>query len=441
MKAKVDAGAKRRIYYGWVIVAVVLVLNMMYGSTTALFGLFIIPMQKDLGWSRSTIVLAITIAALLSGPSHALTGPIVDRYGSRLLIFTTALIGGLFIALGGLVNAPWQFYLLFAALGLAVLQSAGTPITQIVVAKWFVAKRGRALGWSNVGLSLGASILLPIMTLVIAQWGWRWGFVVLGVLYGIGIAAASIFLKRTPEDLGLLPDGVTPERAKAQATDAREKQQSKRIKIEQSWTLRDAMGTRTFWLLLLAGVVASMAGSATFVHVIPYLRGEKGFGNLASTAFSTWFVFSVISKIIWGYLSEKIPVYFSVIMVFIGEAVGVILLLNVGGSVTMLFVWAVVHGSLHGPSAQLQTLMWADYYGRSFLGTIRGVFLFPSVFASAGGPLLAAYIYDARGVYRLVWLISIALYFLTAFLFLLSPPPRSRQRVLKASEGQPAVTT
>lgn len=434
---------RRRLYYGWVIVGVILVINIMYGSTTPLFGFFIIPIQKELGWTRSTIVLTLTIVALIGAPSHAITGLLVDRYGARLLIFVTALIGGLFMVLGGLTaSTPWQFYLLFGVLGLAVLQSAGIPVTHIVVSKWFVAKRGRALGWAASGMSLGPTLLTPVVALIISQWGWRWGFVTLGALAGIGIALpAVIFLRRTPEDMGLLPDGVKPNEATSQASAVAQKKPQSEVKVEQSWTLRGAMQTRTFWILLLAGAAHAMATTVVFIHAVPYLRGEKEFGNLVAAAWSTFFAFSVISKVVWGYISEKIPVQLSMIITTVGKALGVILLLNMGRSTPLLFVWAVLHGSFHGPSAQLQTLIWANYYGRSFLGAIRGVFQFPTVFAQAGAPLLAAYMFDKQGVYREVWLLVTALLFLAAFLFFLSPQPKPRQPVPKASEKQPTFTS
>ncbi|MSQ33734.1 MAG: MFS transporter [Dehalococcoidia bacterium] len=422
MAEAVVVSTKPRFFYGWVIVGVSMMINMMSGSLATVFGLFIIPMQSELGWSRTTIVFTTTIAALLGAVTHPLVGPIVDRYGGRVLMVATAVVGGTFIALSSQAHVPWQFYLLYGVLGTAVIQSAGAQVTSVVVAKWFVAKRGRALGFAFSGLSLGSFVMIPTLTLIINELGWRSGFVVMGVLLAVGIALpAGLFLRRNPEDMGLLPDGVQP--AAAATAPPRE---------EQSWTLGQALRTRTLWLLLAAWLFASFPLFAYFIHVIPYLRGEKEFGNLANVAWTTWFAFAFASKLVWGYLSEHIPPRFSVAACFLGEAAGLVVLLNVGHSVPMLFLWSVVGGIGHGPFAQLQTLIWADYYGRPFLGTIRGVLSPPTILGPALAPLLAAYVFQQQHSYRTVWLLFVVLFLVGTLLVLLATPPKAGGRKVPA---------
>jgi MFS family permease len=395
-------------------------INMMAGSVSTVFGLFIIPMQDALGWSRATIVLATTIAAVLGAIAAPLVGPIVDRYGGRVLLTVTAVVGGAFIALTSLVQAPWQFFLVYGMLGTAVIQSAGIQVTSVVVAKWFLVKRGRALGFAFAGLSLGSLVMVPVLTLAIDQGGWRMGFVVLGGILALGIALPSaLFLRREPEDMGLLPDGV-PRDPAALVTNTGPQA------AEATWTLRQALRTRTLWLLMFAWLLASFPLTAYFIHVIPYLRGEKGFASLANAAWTTWFAFAFVSKVAWGYISEHLPPRFSVAACFIGEAAAIVVLIHVGHSVTMLFLWAVVGGIGHGPFAQLQSLIWADYYGRPFLGTIRGALAPPSLLGPAVGPLLAAFMFQQQGSYRMVWMLFVVLFLIGAFLALLATPPKAR---------------
>ncbi len=421
MAEAVAVSTKPRFFYGWVIVGVAMMINMMSGSLATVFGLFIIPMQNDLGWSRTTIVFSTTIAALLGAVTHPLVGPIVDRHGGRVLMVATGVLGGTFIALASQAHVPWQFYLLYGVLGIAVIQSAGAQVTSVVVAKWFVAKRGRALGFSFAGLSLGSFLMIPILTLIINELGWRAGFAVMGVLLAVGIALpAGLLLRRNPEDMGLLPDGAQPAAAAKGASAAAPPRE------EQSWTLGQALRTRTLWLLLAAWLFASFPLSAYFIHVIPYLRGEKEFGNVANVAWTIWFAFAFASKLVWGYLSEHIPPRFSVAACFLGEAAGIVVLLNVGHSVPMLFLWSVVGGIGHGPFAQLQTLIWADYYGRPFLGTIRGVLSPPTILGPALAPLLAAYVFQHQQSYRTVWILFVALFLVGTTLVLLATPPQAR---------------
>lgn len=427
MAKAATVNAQPKLYYGWVIVGVAVFINMMAGSLATVFGLFILPMQKDLSWPRTTIVLSTTIAALLGAIMAPLVGPIIDRYGGRVLTTAAALFGGGSIALASQAHAPWQFYLAYGVFGAAVIQNAGVQVTSVVVAKWFVARRGRALGFAFAGLSLGSLVMVPVLTVIIASLGWRAGFVAMGALLAVGIALpTALFLRRTPEDMGLLPDGAQ----RVETTVAA----GHRQRTEPSWTLREALRTRTLWLLLVAWLLASFPLSAYFIHVIPYLRGERGFGNLANAAWTTWFAFAFASKLVWGYLSERIPVRFSVAACFMGEAAGVALLLWVGQSAPMLFLWSVVGGLGHGPFAQLQTLIWADYYGRPFLGTIRGALSAPSTLASALGPLLAAYVYQEQGSYRVVWLLFAVLFVTAMFLVLLAAPPGAHRRAVEGGK-------
>ncbi|MBI3954314.1 MAG: MFS transporter, partial [Chloroflexi bacterium] len=280
-----------------------------------------------------------------------------------------------------------------------------------------------ALGFAFTGLSIGSLIMVPVLTVAISEMGWRAGFVVMGVALAVGIAVPSaIFLRRVPEDMGLLPDGAQPAAATPRPGAA-----ARPPRPEPSWTLRGALRTRTLWLLLIAWVLASFPLTAYFIHVIPYLRGEKEFGNLANVAWTTWFAFAFASKVVWGYVSERIPPRISVAACFVGEAAAVVVLLHVGQSVPMLFLWSVVGGIGHGPFAQLQTLIWADYYGRPFLGTIRGALAPPMVLGGALGPLLAAYMFQQQGSYRMVWILFAALFLAGALLALLAAPPKARE--------------
>jgi MFS family permease len=183
--------------------------------------------------------------------------------------------------------------------------------------------------------------------------------------------------------------------------------------------------TRSFYLLLLAWMLASLPVMAAFIHTIPYLRGDRGFSPaLAASAWTVWFACGSLSKLAWGFLSERFPARVSVAALLFGEALGMALLLNVGTSIPLLFLWAVVGGTGHGPFAQLQTLIFADYYGRRFLGAIRGLVAPFIVIAGAAGPLFAAFLFQRNGNYQMVWLLFIAMLVVAGALALLAKPPR-----------------
>lgn len=428
-KANAAQDKRPRFYYGWVIVGVCMAVNALAGNVGVFFGLTIVPLQADLGWSRTTIVFASTLAALTGVVIQPLVGPFIDRYGPKGVLIAGALVGGGALMLAGQSRAPWQYYLSFGVFGLAVLQNVGLQATGVVVPKWFVAKRGRALAFIGTGLSLGSVLGVPVLQALISGLGWRLSSMILGLSLAVGIAAPSaLFLHRQPEDLGLLPDGARPENAS---------EPLRRVgavgltpRSEPSWTLRTALRTRTLYLLVAAWTLGTLPVTAYFVHTIPYLTDDKAFtAGTAASAWTTWFAFGLASKLAWGFLSERIPVRLSAVACLLGEAVGMVLLLNVGRGEPFLFLWSAVGGAAHGPFVQLQTLMWANYYGRPFLGTIRGVLAPPTVLASAFGPLLAAYLFQQQGEYRTVWLLFIFLFLAGAILALLAAPPKAPERL------------
>jgi MFS family permease len=186
--------------------------------------------------------------------------------------------------------------------------------------------------------------------------------------------------------------------------------------------------TRSFYLLLIAWMLAGLPVMAAFIHTIPYLTGDKGISpGLAASAWTVWFACGTISKLVWGFISERIPARFSMAACLFGEAAGMAMLLNVGGSVPLLFLWGVIGGTGHGPFAQFQTLVFANYYGRRFLGSIRG-FLMPFIVVSgATGPLLAAYLYQRNGNYQTVWTLFVVMLVIAGTLALVSLPPKRRE--------------
>jgi MFS family permease len=410
-------------YYGWVIVAVSMVINGLSGNVGTYFGLFVVPVQSELQWSRTTVVLAATIASLAGASVQPFIGPFLDRYGGRVMTVVAGVIAGVAVACAGLASEPWQLYLAYGVYG-AASNGVGLQVTNVVVAKWFVARRGRALGFASIGLSASNLIMVPLLQVIISGSGWRFAFLVLGLIVGIGLAVpAALFLRRQPEDMGLRPDGAPAGeagRAAGQVAGG-----AAVVDMEHSLTLREALRTRVFYQLLIAWMLAGIPVMAYFVHTIPYLTGDKGIAPaLAASAWSVWFLCGSVSKLVWGFISERMPARFSMAACLFGEVAGIAMLLNVGQSLPLLFAWAVVGGTGHGPFAQFQTLIFANYYGRRFLGAIRGFIMPFIVVAGAAGPLLAAYLFQRNGNYQTVWLLFIAMLLVAGTLAIISRPPR-----------------
>src|SRR4051812_4565543 len=203
-------GASSGLFYGWVIVgtmAVTAALSMALGGLN--FGLFIKPIGDELGIGRATFGWAQSARQLASALTAPLVGNLLDRFGARAMLAVAALLAGL--ALGGfwLVTAGWEIVALFALTGLVGLNGPGALVTSVPVTRWFVRKRGKAMAMASLGVPLGGFLFVPLTQILIDVYGWRMTCVILGALGALTIAPLSlIFLRRQPEDLGLLPDGA-----------------------------------------------------------------------------------------------------------------------------------------------------------------------------------------------------------------------------------------
>ncbi len=393
---------KRRRYYGWVIVAVsTAAQTLALGAGTITFGILLRPISEELGWSRAIVTGAGTLQTVTNVVLAPAIGPLIDRFGPRRLMPVGAALAMLAFQFLGGVAAPWQFYLLYALVAAPGLNDAVTFGTTATVSKWFIRRRGRALALASMGIDFGTILIAPLSAWLASTVGWRATFSVLGFLLGgITIPLTGLLMRRSPEDLGLRPDGdavVQAEPANA-ATPAGPAMPPTAPAQEVAWTPLQAARTRPFWLLVVAINFGAAGASAIMYHLVPYL-GDAGFSlQDASLVLVLQRVCGVGSKLMWGMLAERVPVRFCLAGNYFFRAVGLVLLVAGPGS-ARVYISAVVTGLLSNAFGPLQAQVWADYYGRRSVGAIRGIIAPATVAASIAGPLLAAGVYDRFGSY------------------------------------------
>ena len=201
-----------RFFYGWVIVAVMGAsgaVSMAMGSLN--FGLFIKPMGDELGIGRAAFGWAQTARQGAGALSSPIIGPLLDRFGSRSHPAIAALATGL--AMVGLANMQfaWHLIVLFSIMGFVGMSGPGALITSVPVLKWFVRDRGRALAYMSLGIPVGALLFVPLTQILIDAVGWRMAWVILAIIgVSVIVPLGAIFIRRQPEDMGMLPDGGLP---------------------------------------------------------------------------------------------------------------------------------------------------------------------------------------------------------------------------------------
>lgn len=406
-----------KIFYGWIIVATLSVVNFAAEAAGGLnLGLFIIPMCSELGLSRSIFGWFTTGQALSAAASSVFLGALLDKYGPRVMVPVSGLATGLCMIGISQADGAYNLLFLFSVMGLAGLIGTGGPIlTTVPVAKWFVRRRGIALSLTSLGMSLGPVVLFPVTQALIDGFGWRRAWLILAITaMSLIVPPPLLFLRRQPEDMGLLPDGgaVAIPEGKVSAGPPL---------FEPEWSVREAMGTRPFWLLLssLALVSLGMGGS---IHRIPYLI-ERGFDHrIVSICFSADAASATVMILIAGLLLDRLPPRYIAAGAFAGFAVALLFLLK-ASTVLRMFASGILFGSSVGVMLVCQTYLWAGYYGRAFLGSIRGVTLPPMLLGRSIGAPLVGYIYDVSGSYHGAWHILIGAYLAALFIVLFARPP------------------
>ncbi|HLG12849.1 MAG TPA: MFS transporter, partial [Dehalococcoidia bacterium] len=304
--------ARLPFFYGYAIVAIVFLQGFVSSAPLWSTGVLSVPMQDDLGWSRSSIFAAITVRTL----GAAVGGLVLGRYldvsgGARAL----AAIGGMFATVGlclvSLVQEPWQFMLVFGVFGGLLGSGPSFLIIGAVVPKWFVRKRGQAVATSTMGTGLAAFVLPPLVNLVADSYDWRSAWLALGAMTAALAVLPALFLKTQPEDVGLQPDGDRDERAQMGKTGL---QGAARV-AEVSFTAGQAWRTRTLWLLVAMAVFGSLSPTAYPVNLVQVYVGMGFSASTAAAAFSGYGLVSFLGRYFWGFLADRLHIRLTLLVI------------------------------------------------------------------------------------------------------------------------------
>ncbi len=409
MNNQVAGPNSKKPFYGWYIVFVMAsaaAVNMAMGTLN--FGLFIKPMGDELGIGRSTFGWASTIRSFASAGTSPFVGSLIDRYGSRILLPVATLItAGAMWGLGS-INNGWQLVLLFAVMGLVGMSGPGALVTTVPVTKWFVRNRGKAVAYAGLGIPIGSLIFVPLTQVFIDAWGWRTAWIVLAAIgAGILVPLAFIFLRREPEDMGLLPDGDTPDTPDREEDVEQLTESAKDSAGEYSWTRSEVIRTGVFWRLVIVFSLVMLGISTVGVHRIPAFADRGIDAGQISIATALDAVAAGISTFTMGMLARRIQVRFLGAAGFTFLAVASVLTIY-ANSIEMVFISMWVFGMGIGGMMFLQTYIWAEYFGRAHLGSIRGLVMPITLLAGGIGAPTAGYVRDSTGTYNDIWWAGVA---------------------------------
>jgi sugar phosphate permease len=388
------------------------------------FGLFVRPMGDDLGFGRSVFGWAQSARQAGSAVTAPVVGTLIDRFGARLLLVGAAVVTGLALIGLGFSTEAWQLVALFTVMGLVSMSGPGALVTSVPVTKWFVRNRGRALAFASIGTPLGGLVFVPLTQVLIDQFGWRWAWIILAII-GAGsiVPLALLFVRRQPEDLGLLPDGGAGRPRAAPSANASQRRREGSRPDERSWTRQEARRSGTFWRLVFVFSMVQLATNSVGVHRIPDFT-DRGFDpRLIALATALDAGCAGLSSFSSGLLVQRFPPR------LIGA--GGFLLLALASGLTILasstpamFLAMMTFGLGIGVGLLLQSFIWADYFGRQHLGSIRGAVTPITLLVGGIGAPLSGYVRDLTGSYLAVWQAAIGMMLLGALILGTTRPPR-----------------
>jgi MFS family permease len=377
----------QRIYYGWVqVVALGISAIVSYGVLWYSFSVLIDPLRTEMGWTRTEITGAYTLATLIGALAGYGLGRWLDAHGPRLMMTVGACLAVVIVLLWSQVQTLLAFYAVWALLGAVRVMVLYDP-SFWVVANWFMRQRRQALTLLTFLGGFSTLIFTPLTQALVQQLGWRSALVILALILGvITIPLHGLLLRRRPADYGLLPDGDVQSSTETPSA----------IPSLNGLTQNQALHTPAFWLLTISFLLVALGLGVVIVYLVPYLT-DKGYDpTFAATVAGAIGAFSLPGRIIFTLSGVRWSPGRIAALIFGSQALSLGLLALVGSEATV-WVAVAVFGLGYGAITPTQAALVAEQFGPRAYGAIRGTQGIFVMVVSAFAPLLAGVISDRTG--------------------------------------------
>ena len=376
------------------------------------FSAYVLPLQAEFGWSRTALASAFAMVRMESGLLGPAQGWLIERFGPRRVMT----IGNVLFACGFLlfarIDSRTTFYLALAVVALGSSIGGFMPIAATVT-NWFSQRRATALGITLSGMSTGG-LLVPLVVWLISNHGWRWMATLSGLLIAALAIPAAQFMRRRPEDHGQRVDGLPEPEASAPPSAADR---------EPTFTAREAMRTRAFWLLSLVHASALLVVGTVLVHQIPHMVESVGLSEArAGSVVAALVVVVICGQLSGGWVGDRVDKRIIIFIAMWFHAVAMVIFAY-ATSIVGAGAFALLHGIAWGMRGTLINAIRADYFGRRSYATISGYSSLLIMFGMTSGPVFSGLVRDLTGSYRGAFLTLAGLSALASVAVLLARPP------------------
>lgn len=388
-------------------------MNLALGSLYA-WSVFVLPLEKEFGWTRGQTSWVFTIAILCFAASFILAGRIQDQKGPRLC----AAIGGTLVG-AGFVAASFTSSLTFLYIAFGVIVGLGngfgyaTPTP--VASKWFPDKRGLVVGLMVAGYGAGSAIIGPVATSLIGSMGWRPTFQILGAVFFVMGMIGTALMRNPPA--GYRPAGWTPAAATA-AVSARD------------YTPGEMVKTPTFYLLWIAYCLGATAGLMTISQLVPFARNSGLSATAATLAVTIGAFGNAGGRLLSGALSDTLGRLATLRTMVLISAAAMPIWFFVRHDMTMFYVVLAVVYWCYGTQLSVFASTTADFFGTRNLGSNYGLLFTAWGIAGVLGPKIGAQVFDSVGDYQYAFYAAAALAVVALASLTLARPPAQAQATL-----------
>jgi MFS family permease len=412
-------------FYGWTNVVIASIFMFTITLMLQTFSLFLPEWINDYGWKYRDVSFALTINMIFMAFITPFSGYLISRYGSRLCIIIGSSIAIIAIYLLSNIRSLWHLYLAHGVVVAAGLSLGGILSITTLLNNWFSKKRSLALSTSMMAMGLAGMIMVPIVTWVIGQIGWRSTYLAIMPIYFIfALIVPGIFLRNYPQDLMQVPDGTSPEKINSNIPGQfEEMNRSKVFRTTVDFTIGEAFKTRTMWLLLTFNVLNWFAVGGIMGHGFSFLN-DLGIPRTEAGLFMGLISFvMVLGQMFIGFAGLKYDIHKLIIIGCSASIISYILMVFADVSRVIVYTYAVFAGIGAGINALAMMNLIPNYFGATHFPRISSITTpIGTLIGSAGAPICGQ-IRDIAGNYFLFWKIAAILMTIGLICLLFIKPP------------------
>ena len=390
---------KGKLYYGWIVLLACFVIGVIGPGIQVSFGVFFKSLEADFGLTRASTSGIFSVHLLLALVFSIVGGWALDRYGPRTVVTLMGIFTGLSMLLASRASALWHLYSSYSLL-LAMGMGAIFPVLMSTVSRWFIKRRGLAIGIVASGMYVGMIVMAPLSAYLISGYGWRKSYFVLSLIGLSVIIPFALLLRRAPSEVSVLADSEKPKAINPNSAEKRAYNEP------GGFSLSQAVKTRSFRILFFTWFLIGGLFYTVTTHIVPHAIDLGITPATAALILSLFGGASIAGSVVIGMVSDNMGRRKSIIGCSLLMTVAMLWLVW-ASNLWMLCLFAAVFGFSFAGVLPALTALGGDTFGLRHLGKIMGVLEAGFMLGGAFGPAFAGYIFDVRGSYVFAFLVGV----------------------------------